>query len=60
MTKYLLSRRGNGLLQKIWLLERELLPQLFGYKNQNENWYGLENEEEKADKKMNITGGKTR
>jgi len=31
---------------------------LGSYENQNENWYGLENEE-KANEKMNI-GGKTR
>jgi len=33
---------------------------LGGYKSQNENWYGHENEKEKADEKTNITGGKTR
>jgi len=33
---------------------------LGGYKNQNENWYGFENEEEKkTDKETNITDGKT-
>jgi len=53
LTKYLLRRRGNKLPQKIRLLERELLSQFLG-ESQNENWYGLENEEkEKADQKMN-------
>ena len=31
-----------------------------GYESQNKNWYGLENEKEKADEKTNTTGGKTR
>jgi len=33
---------------------------VWGYESQNENWYELENEEIKADEKMNITGDKKR
>jgi len=32
---------------------------LNSYESQNENWYEFKNEEEKADEKTNIIGGKT-